>query len=176
MLYVRERERDQKITQVRSYCLYPSFNILLGFRKFFQPPSKMRTEKANKTLRNIKQTGKRLKYAIFPYHVITFNYLSIRNRDSKKIGGNKHFLKNLFIFWAHVWFSFCSGEGRGVRVTSKILLRRPFGYRIVGNIITRRNWFEIYYLVHNNWSKMRCQSFSLLILLLISLLYVISLL
>ena len=27
----RERERDQKITQVRSYCLYPSFNILLGY-------------------------------------------------------------------------------------------------------------------------------------------------
>ena len=61
----RERERDQKITQVRSYCLYPSFNILLGYRKFFQPPSKRKTEKGNKTLRNIKQTGKRLKTQSF---------------------------------------------------------------------------------------------------------------
>ena len=71
MLYVCERERDQKITQVRSYCLYSSFNILLGFRKFFQPPSKRKTEKGKKILRNIKQTGQRLKQAIFPYQVIT---------------------------------------------------------------------------------------------------------
>ena len=144
------RERDQKITQVRSYCFYPSFNILLGFRKFFQPPSKTKTEKGNKTLRNIKQTGQRLKQAIFPYQVITFNYLSIRKRDSKKIGGNKHFFKKpLYLLSTRLIFFLFWGGGGGGRVTSRILLRRHFGYHIVGNIITRKNWFEIHYLVHN---------------------------